>query len=152
MSHLSLTKIAELIGAKHETVAKRLRARGLEPAAKDGRGRLYDSRAALPIALGVGGPGAERARLDAARAGLAEFELRKRAGELVEVADLKATWSDRVLTWRERIRAVPSEAVVHVAGFTPSMGRDLLRLIDQTLTEIADGGVPRTSRRRARAK
>jgi phage terminase Nu1 subunit (DNA packaging protein) len=152
--HLSIPKIAELIGAKAETVAKRLRARGLEPVAKNGRGNLYDSASALPIALGVGGPTEERTRLDAARADLAELELSRRRGELFERDDVYQTWASHTLSWKERLRSLPAEATVHVPAFTPAMGRKLLELIDATLTEIADGKVrPRTSRRRAsRAK
>jgi hypothetical protein len=153
VSHLSLTAIAELTGVKPETVSKRLRARGLKPASSNGRAQLFDSVAALPIALGVGGPTEERTRLDAARADLAELELSRRRGELLERHDVYHTWAGHVLSWKERIRSVPAEATVHVPGFTPAMGRKLLELIDATLVELADGNYgPRSPRRRAKAR
>jgi phage terminase Nu1 subunit (DNA packaging protein) len=153
LSHLSLTEIAELAGVKAETVAKRLRARGLKPASSNGRAQLFDSVAALPIALGVGGPTTERTRLDAARADLAELELRRRRGELLEVADVRDTWASRALSWKERLRSLPAEATVHVPAFTPAMGRKLLELINATLTELADGNyAPRSPRRRSKAR
>jgi phage terminase Nu1 subunit (DNA packaging protein) len=145
----NLETLSELTGVKAETIARRLRARGLKPESTDGRSKFYESRVALPVALGMGGPGAARERLDAARADLAELALRHRRGELLEVADAIDTWSSHTLSWKERIRSVPAEATVHIAGFSPSMGRDLLRLIDQTLVEIADGRVaPRSAQRR----
>lgn len=150
---VNIETLAKWTGIKAETISRRLSARGLNPESTDGRSQFFESKVALPVALGMGGPGAARERLDAARAGLAEFELRKRAGELVEVADLKSTWSSACLSWRDRMRCVPSEATVHVPGFTPAMGRKLLELIDATLTELADGkATPRTPRRRAKAQ
>lgn len=146
----NLGTLSELTGVKSETIARRLRARGLKPESTDGRSQFFDSRVALRAALDMGGPGAARERLDGARAALAELSLRVRRGELLEVEDVKSTWSARVLSWKERLRGLPGQALVHVPGFDKAMARKLGALIDETLVELADDA--RAPRRRSKAR
>lgn len=83
---------------------------------------------------------AERAKLAKAQAETAELRNAELRGELIRRDELLSTWSDRVLSWKERVRAIPASATVHIPSFTAPMARKLLELIDETLTELADGG------------
>jgi hypothetical protein len=82
---------------------------------------------------------AERAKLAKAQSETAELRNAELRGELIRRDELRSAWADRVLSWKERIRAVPAAATVHVPGFSAAMGRALATLIDETLTELADG-------------
>lgn len=148
---VSLSDLATLTRHDRRTIRKALA--GVGPAKQDGRTIWYSAPIALAAIYADGGgldPAAEKARLDAARADLAEQELRKRRGELLDAEDVRSTWSRRTLTWKERLRSLPAHATVHVPGFTKPMGRALLRLIDSTLGELADG-TTRERRRRTSA-
>lgn len=153
LSALSVTQLCELAGCANETGIRRLRRAQLAPVRTDGRTLYFAPPIALRVLLGVGDGidgGAERARLDRARAAIAEQEYAKRSGELLAADDVRSEWSRRTLTWKERVRSIPANATVHVPGFTKEQGRALLKLIDQTLTELADGKgrKPRAPRRR----
>lgn len=143
LSALTTSQLAVLTGVKLETVSKRLRERGIAPIRSDGRAHFFDPRTALPIALGRSSATAEKARLDAARADLAEQELSKRSGELIETSEVKQRWAGMALSWKERIRSVPVVALSRVPGFTKAMAKPLAELIDSTLIELADNAPPR---------
>ena len=67
--------------------------------------------------LGAGdslSPQAERARLDARRADLAEVELAKRRGELVPIEEVAAVWSERVAVAKGRLLSLPSRVSAQV--------------------------------------
>lgn len=155
LSQLTVTQLSELTGVSEKTALKRLRARAIQPVREDGRALYFAPQAALPVVLQVGeglNPAAEKARLDRAKAELAELELAKRRRELLEAAEVERSWSGLVLTWKERIRGLPAVATVRVPGFSKAMARLMLGLLDETLTELADGGSaderPRGSRSR----
>lgn len=157
LASLSTAQLADLTGKAPRTVGKLLRAAGVKPTTEDGRTLYWNPPVALPVIYGNGdglNPQAEKARLDRARAETAELELRRRRGELLEVADVRDTWSDRILSWKEKLRALPASATVEIPGFSREMARKLLAMVDETLTELADGNVKprRTPRRRAKAK
>lgn len=82
---------------------------------------------------------AERAKLAKAQSETAELKNAELRGELIRRDELRSAWADRVLSWKERLRAIPAAATVHVPGFSAAMGRALATLIDETLTELADG-------------
>lgn len=81
----------------------------------------------------------ERAKLAKAQAETAELRNAELRGELIRRDELVSTWSSHVLSWKERVRAIPASATVHIPAFTAAMGRALLALIDETLVELADG-------------
>jgi phage terminase Nu1 subunit (DNA packaging protein) len=81
----------------------------------------------------------ERAKLTKAQSETAELRNAELRGELIRRDELRSAWADRVLSWKERLRAIPAAATVHVPGFSAAMGRALATLIDETLTELADG-------------
>jgi phage terminase Nu1 subunit (DNA packaging protein) len=103
----------------------------------------YSSVAAGHRSIGASGEvldlTAERAKLAKAQSETAELRNAELRGELIRRDELVATWSSHVLSWKERIRAVPAAATVHVPGFTAAMGRKLAELIDETLVELAHG-------------
>lgn len=92
----------------------------------------------------------ERAKLAAAQTEERELKNAELRRELVRASEIRAEWSRRTLTWKERIRAIPAAATVHVAGFTKPMARALLALIDETLGELADGRGDTPRKRSAR--
>lgn len=150
LSALSITQLADLTGAAEKTVIKRLRAAGVDPIRENGRTLFFAPPVALPVILMAGNglnPAAEKARKDRADADLKELELAKRKRELLEADEVVAGWSALVLTWKERIRGVAAVATVRIPGFSKPMARTLLALVDETLTELADGGSS-TDRRR----
>lgn len=155
LSQLTVTQISELTGVSEKTALKRLRARAIQPVREDGRALYFAPQAALPVVLQVGeglNPAAEKARLDRAKAELAELELAKRRRELLESGDVERGWSGMVLTWKERVRGVPAVATVRIPGFSKPMARLLLGMLDETLTELADGGSAEESRPRRTGK
>lgn len=147
---LSLTQLSELTGSNLRTVAKRLREAGVETSRTDGRTLYFDPRVALPVVLGSGeglNPAAQKARLDSARADSEELKLRVRRGELIEAAAVFHGWAAMALAWKNRIRAVPAAATIRVSGFSKAQARQFRALLDETLTELADGkATPRPKR------
>ena len=59
-----------------------------------------------------------RRRYEHARASKAEFELKKRKGELVEMAEVNREWGGKLSQLKQRLLAIPSRAApaVMVAG------------------------------------
>jgi len=155
LHHLSLSQLAEVSGKARETIRKRLAEAQVEPTREDGKTVWYYAPTALEVIFGRGeglDPQAEKARLDAAKADMEELKLAEKRKELGSIPEIESAWAARVLGWKERIRGVPAAATVHIAGFTPNMARSLLRLIDATLTELADGTGAPGRRRRTRAR
>jgi len=136
---VSLSQLRVLTGRDARTIRKALA--GVSPTKRDKRTCWYSTPVALE-AIFCGAmplePARARARFDEARANLAELELQRRRGQLLDADDVTRVWSRRILSWRERVRGIPAEAVVHLPGFTPAMARGLSRLIHQTLVELAD--------------
>jgi phage terminase Nu1 subunit (DNA packaging protein) len=111
-------------------------------------------------AEGVGGEvldlAAERARLARAQSEGAELKNAELRGELVAASDVFDRWANLALSWKNRVRGIPAAATVHIPGFTKAMARKLAGLIDETLTELANGrsdgddgdGRPRRARRK----
>jgi phage terminase Nu1 subunit (DNA packaging protein) len=99
---------------------------------------------------------AERARLARAQSEGAELKNAELRGELVAASDVFDRWANLALSWKNRVRGIPAAATVHIPGFTKAMARKLAGLIDETLTELANGrsdgddgdGRPRRARRK----
>lgn len=143
LAQLSLNQLEALTGRSSRWIKKRLAEAGVEPAGTTGRARLFPSRQALEAiyATGAGGkldPAQEKAALDRVRREAAELEYRKRAGELLERADVIDTWSHGFAACKAVIRALPSRLRSRVPGFTPAMRRASLQVIDEALHELAN--------------
>jgi phage terminase Nu1 subunit (DNA packaging protein) len=101
-------------------------------------GNGHGNGAASPLSI-------TRARLDAAKAGLAELELRRREGELVEVAGVVAATTSMVSTARNRLLGIPSrlrQALPHLTA------KDLAAVeaeIREALEGLAAGGERRAA-------
>src|SRR5574337_13017 len=143
----SISALSVELGMDRRTVAKRLDAAKVEPAGTVSGDPVYGLREAMAAVLslhresGALDPAAEKARLDAARAALAELELERRRGTLLEAEDVVATWSAHCSSARSRLRAIPKRAAVQIAGITPAMAVALGAMIDEVLHELA-GGAP----------
>lgn len=152
LRRLSVSELVELTGMAPKTVTTRLRAAGLEPAAKDGRTTRYDPREALPMLYEAGDPQRERARLDAARAALAEQELQKRSGELVPAVDVEYSLITLSTAVSGRLQGIPSQLGPELAG--EATAADCERLvrdaIHTALHDLADAGD--AAQRRLKAK
>jgi len=145
LSRLSMTQLSELTGCAKETVSKRLREAGLEPADHDGRTLYFVPRLALPVIYEIGkglSLDAERARLAREQADGKAMQNAVSRGELVAAADVRSTWSAVVLTIKERMRSLPAHAVSKIQGFRKPMAKKLAELVDEVLTELSNDGLP----------
>jgi len=138
MPRLTITEIAARVGVHKSTVSRQVRRAGL--VGPDGRVDLvaYEElrSGALDPALQTTGRAPaepegdapqiaiERARKMAADAAMAEIELAKKRGELIEAAAAEAEYEDLFRRLRDRLLAVPQE----VAG-------DCARLADEVAIE-----------------
>lgn len=103
--------------------------------------RIKTALAALGKEDGQGlNPAAEKARLDKARADIAEIELEKRRGETVSLSAVGQVWSDIFVNLKTRIRSIPTKAAPLVAAETkPEECKEILsKFIDEALTELAE--------------
>jgi hypothetical protein len=142
LAELSTSELAFLARIKPATARRKLAEGGLEPARVDGRTRWWDSRLALPVLLDLGSlnPQQERARLDRARAELAEHQLAERKGEYVAGADVEAFLVRVCGGMSQRMQAVPGKAAPEVrAASSDAEAEALLREhVHEALTELAD--------------
>ena len=82
-----------------------------------------------------------RARVDLAKAQLAEIALARRQGELIPLAALSQLWADMALRVRAKIQNLPHKAAPLLAGekrTAPAIRKILETATDETLHEIAD--------------
>ena len=142
LAELSTSEIAYLARMKHETARRRLAEAGLEPVRTDGRSVYFDPRDALPVLLGVGklDLSAERARLDRARAELAELDLAAKRGEYVRGEDVDAFTMGLVSTFAKALQAMPSKAApeVRVTASDAEAEAILAAYRDEALSGLAD--------------
>lgn len=150
---LNVSEIAELAELAPGTVSAKLNASGIESKAV-GKRKLYDAPKALKFLLCGDDldPKVQRARLDCAKADLAELELATKRGELIPSSDHEESVIALCSGVALRIGSIPSKAAPEVR-IAPSdvEAEDLLRgFIDEALTELADAG--EELRRRALAR
>jgi len=119
MNHLTQAQAAEIAGMS----ARRLRQLEQEGAGPPREAGAYPPRqfgrwllARNAVAAGRLDANQEKARLDAARASLAELELAARRGELVEVTAVTALWVDEVARLRSRLLHLPSRVAPTLVG------------------------------------
>lgn len=145
ISKLSITQLAWICRCAKDTASKKLREAKLEPAGEDGKTTFYDPRDAVPILLGVGeglNPAAEKARLDRAKAELAELELQEKRGELAPVEDQESVLIALVTTLASRMDGVPPQAAHEVARESdPAVCQEIIaRHIRAAREELAEAG------------
>jgi phage terminase Nu1 subunit (DNA packaging protein) len=125
---LTVAQLAAAAGLSQTATRQRLA--NLTPYRGEGRVQTFDATEALPQLFNAGDrldASQERARLDKARADLAELELVTRRGELVPVAEVAATWSARVVRAKGRLLALPARLSPEMVRV--SSQRDAERLI-----------------------
>jgi len=147
---VSARDLAGWLGVGERTVRELARA-GVVPRAARGRYPLRASIAAAfahlrEQAAGRRGDGRldlaqERAALARAQREATELRTARERGEVIGASEARDIYSGLVLSAKEKLRAVPAAATVHVPGVSPKMARQLGRLIDDALRELADEGV-----------
>ena len=136
-------ELARLIDVTPDRVTK-LVAEGM-PVIKTGGGRgrptTIDLARAVPWLLNrriARGDGSARDRYFTLQADKIEQEIRRRAGELVEAADIERRWAGLVTACRERLLSLPGTALQRGV---PAVHEDLLlNLVDEALAELAARG------------
>lgn len=85
-------------------------------------------------------PIAEKARLDKARADIAEIELSKRRGETVALSSVASMWGDMLINLKTRLRSIPTKAAPLVAAEADADEcKDILsKFVDEALTELVE--------------
>jgi phage terminase Nu1 subunit (DNA packaging protein) len=148
-------ELASLFGADRNTIATWTRA-GMPVAhrGRGSRGHSYDVGAclrwirerdraehekALAAARAVSPSDSARARKLAAEAGLAELELRKRRGEIADVAEVEQRWTALVVAARNALLGVPTRAKQVIPTLTTKDVLELDALVRRVLDELADG-------------
>jgi len=135
-------QLAWLVRCAHDTAGRRLAEAGLAPVRSDGRTVYFDPRDALPVLLGVGdglNPQAEKARLDRARAEIAEHQLAERRGEYVRGDDVDVFLLALVGGFAQRARAIPPKAAPEVRSTASDReGEAVLEgFVNEALDELA---------------
>ena len=143
-------QLAEWTGHDRRTIKKRLE--GLPFIDSGNGGHFYDSALALkriyigePNATGDLDPQQERAALDAARRRLAEIEIARREGELVETSMVQAHWCDMAARVRSKLLNLPNRIATETAAMSDyaAIERSAKSLIHETLSELSANGAPR---------
>lgn len=167
MPRLTITEIAQHCGVHKSTVSRQARAHGLVGA--DGKVDLEQYQAlragGLDPALQTTGPGAavvasgdpetglaaERLRKMAADAQLAELELGRQKGRLLDADRVRAEQEDIASRLRERIMQVPREVAADCAklgdeiGIEATIAQALRRALDGLAKELNEDAVGRAA-------
>lgn len=157
---LSISQLAWIARCAQDTAAKKLREARLDPVREDGRATYYDPRDAIPILLGVGeglNPAAEKARLDAAKASIAELELEEKRGSLVPRDDQLQAMLALATAVASRLDGVPPKAAHEVASESdPAVCQEIIaRHIREAREDLAEAGARASEtldRKRSRSK
>lgn len=142
---VTVNHLADLTALDRRTVARRL---SPLPGKAEGHTRVYDSAAALRVLYGGTegklDPQEQRARLDKARADLAEMDLEVRRGQLVRAEVVAKTWSDLVTVAKSRLLAVPSRVAPELVNrdmrACEQVVRDAIHEALEDLSRDDDGG------------
>lgn len=91
LRNLNITQLSEVSGLAQGTISAALNKAGLKPVST-GKQKLFDAPQALRVLLTGSDldPRAERARLDSAKADLAELELQRKRGDLLDASTVEA--------------------------------------------------------------
>ena len=144
LRRLNVSEIAEACGLAAGTVSLRLNTAGIAPAEVIGKRKLFDTPQALRLLLGNSelDPRAEKGRLDAAKADLAELEVAERRGDLVPRAQLEETLVALCSGVAMRMQSIPSKAGPEVRIADSDVeAEELLRVyINQGLEDLVAAG------------
>lgn len=141
---LTLSALAVELGKNIRTISRALK--GVPPDGKSaGRDGWFTSTAlkALGGEDGELNPAAERARLDKARADLAELDLAVKRGQLIPAELVAAAWGSAVTMMRTRLLSCPSSAAPRITGKMTTAEIELVirHEIDEALEAIANAAV-----------
>ena len=138
---MSIAELSSLTGRDHRTVANQLAAGALIGIGKKGRAVLYDSELALRVLFKAGE--SAKARLDVARAEIAELDLAERRGELLRGDVVKYAQQRRESAARARFLAIPSKIAGQFAppGKLQQAEDAITAAIYEALAELAGDGV-----------
>ncbi|EIC23277.1 DUF1441 family protein [Thiorhodovibrio frisius] len=143
---VSINQLSEWTGLDRRTVKRRLADLPHKPGPN--RAHEYESAVALRLIFGSGNPDGDRldgqqekARLDKVRADIAEVELERKRGDLIDVDAVTQTWERLVSVAKGRFMALPTRLSYDLAGLSePREAERLLKnAIWEVLTELADG-------------
>ncbi len=152
---LNLQQTALLLGVSAPTV-KALVEQGLPALERGGHGKPWEFDMAAVAAWdrecgpnarrdgqsGVLDPSIEKARKDRAQAELAELELAKRRGRMIDVDDVEKMMTDDYARVRARLLSMPSKLAPLVVTITDPAEADAVLTIEvsEALGELASGG------------
>jgi len=131
---ISAAELAELVGRSRSKVSESLTGLATTPGPRGTR--LYDSAEALRLLFGAAGalnPAQERARLDKARADMAELELQQRAGRLLDKSEVEAAWIAEGQQARQHFLSMPSRLAPKILALNSL--RDVERAIRDAVLE-----------------
>ena len=75
------------------------------------------------------------------------------SGELMRRSDVKTSWANMALSFKEKVRSAPLVALTQIPGFSKPMAKKLAEILDVALVELADGGTRnRTGKRSPRPR
>ena len=95
----------------------------------------------------------ERARLAKEQADGQSMKNLELSGELMRRGDVKTSWANMALSFKEKVRSAPLVAMTQIPGFTKPMAKKLAEILDVALVELADGGTRnRTGKRSPRPR
>ena len=139
-------ELAAMLACSPDRVTKWV-AEGMPGVLKTGSGRGHeteiDLKVALPWALQkrAGTKDEEQTRVYKSQADKNEQEIRKRAGELVDVHEVEQGWAGIVSAVRERLLSLPGAALQQ--GVCSEEGENILiALVDDALSELSRGQRP----------
>ncbi|MFE8032268.1 hypothetical protein [Thiohalocapsa marina] len=139
---VSITELSGLTGRDRRFI--RSRVAGLPSEAGPKGAILVESSQALAAIYQTDrlDPGLERARLDRARADLAELALAQKRGELLAASDVEENWTSMVLNARSKLLALPSKLAHELAGTRDpaEVASRLKTAVYQALEELASRG------------
>lgn len=139
-------EVAALLGLTERRI-QQLYGEGL-PRNGEGRGTTHDWYAVLPWHLArISGskPGQEpvtdRARRERAEADLAEMDRDRKAGVLLDAAQVERIWSEQCANMRAKLLSLPAKVAVRIDdGMSLAVREELLRdAIHEALAELSEG-------------
>lgn len=138
-------ELARLLGTHPDRVTKYV-GEGMPVLKAGGRGKEseFDAVACLAWARERRAPGTteqERTRYFKAQADKIELEIRHRLGETVETVEVDRRWAGMVVAMRERLLAIPTTALQRGLLASPAAEDELIALVDEALSELAERGV-----------
>ena len=146
LNKLQQVDLAALFGVTDRTV-RNWDFEGL-PGNGEGRGRYYVWPEVLAWYLarnsgsGTGEDPTARERKDMAEAELAELKLGQLRGTLLQVEDVRATWSEVLGRVRAKLLSIPPKAAVRLGdGLTAAQRQEVIQQeVDEALAELSSQG------------